>query len=70
MKVDPNSIASPQGFLRDGSVRYILECIRNNYEERLPPDLIIRSMIAQNVLLIKAFAVIYSLESIDYWERK
>lgn len=43
MKVNPNSILPSQNFLKEGTVRFIAECIRENKLDMLPPAPIVRN---------------------------
>ena len=42
LSVNPNDISPSQDFLKEKTVRFILECIRNGNEDQLPPMPIVR----------------------------
>ena len=60
---DPREISPSQNFLKEKTVRFILECIQNGNEEDLPPKPIVRhdstgklvAIDGHNLLAVRAF---------------
>jgi hypothetical protein len=61
--IDPRQIAPSQNFLKEDTVRFILECLRNGDEASLPPEPILRqdtegrpvAIDGHNLLAVRAF---------------
>lgn len=63
MRVDPNQIAPSQDFLKEKTVRFILQCIREGKDDQLPPPPIVRkdaqgklvAIDGHNLLAVRAY---------------
>ena len=62
-EVDPNKIAPSQDFLKEGTVNFILQCVKDGDYEQLPPNPIVRrdtegklvAIDGHNLLAVRAF---------------
>lgn len=65
MNVNPNNIQPSQNFLKEDTVKYILDCIRHGDLDKLPPTPIVRKDKDRNLVAIDGHNLIAVKQYLD-----